>query len=150
MLEYFKRLFEYEFWATERVLDALKNIDPKANEKLFKTASHVLVANQVWLYRLLKRLPANLDRVLDLKECNALFVTSKEEWKKYLSGLSEVQMGDKIAYENSKGTHYENALPDILAHIVNHGSYHRGQIASLVKQAGGDPVNTDFIGFVRQ
>ncbi len=53
-------------------------------------------------------------------------------------------------YKNLKGSLFETLLSDILAHMVNHGSYHRGQIASLIKKSGGEPAGTDYIGYVRE
>jgi uncharacterized damage-inducible protein DinB len=150
MLEYFKRLFEYEFWAIDKVFDSLTGIEMKPNEKLSKAVSHVILTNQTWLCRLQGKPNIDITRELDLSEGKKLSVQVREEWKTYLSSLTEEKFAQKISYVNFQNATYETALSDILAHVVNHGSYHRGQIASLIKQAGGGQMYSDYIGFVRK
>jgi uncharacterized damage-inducible protein DinB len=45
---------------------------------------------------------------------------------------------------------FQTPIKDLLMHVALHGSYHRGQIAQALRLAGGEPVNTDFITFVRE
>jgi uncharacterized damage-inducible protein DinB len=72
-----------------------------------------------------------------------------------LAALRAIAMGDpetlarEIDYRNSTGTQFRNTVSDILTHVVLHGSYHRGQIARLTREAGGTPAVTDYIAFVR-
>jgi uncharacterized damage-inducible protein DinB len=55
-----------------------------------------------------------------------------------------------MTYRNSKGLEFTNSVGDTLTHVWLHGSYHRGQIAQAIRRAGHEPVNTDFITFVRE
>jgi uncharacterized damage-inducible protein DinB len=54
-----------------------------------------------------------------------------------------------VHYRNSAGDEFDNAIEDILVHVAMHGSYHRGQITMLVRDAGAEPQPTDYIAFVR-
>ncbi len=58
-------------------------------------------------------------------------------------------LGRAIAYVNSKGEAFESTVGDILLHVAQHGAYHRGQIARLLREAGHTPPYTDFIQFAR-
>jgi uncharacterized damage-inducible protein DinB len=55
----------------------------------------------------------------------------------------------ELKYTNYVNDYYENSIGDIMAHLVNHGTYHRGQVAVLLREKGYDPVNTDFITYDR-
>lgn len=54
-----------------------------------------------------------------------------------------------IEYQNSKQQNFKNSLEDILIHLLNHGTYHRAQLAMDLRQHGLEPINTDYINFVR-
>ena len=54
-----------------------------------------------------------------------------------------------FAYTNTKGQQFRSRLSDVALHVAFHGVYHRGQIAALVRQHGGEPASTDFIVAVR-
>jgi len=67
-----------------------------------------------------------------------------------LAGLAESDLAGSIEYRNSKGERWQSSVADVLTHVLLHGSYHRGQIASAVRAAGGIPAYTDFIHASRQ
>ena len=56
----------------------------------------------------------------------------------------------EVDYTNSSGERFRTPLGEILLHVTHHGEHHRGQIARAVRRAGDEPVNTDFITFVRE
>ena len=63
--------------------------------------------------------------------------------------LDAATLGTSVAYVNSKGEHFTSSVSDIITHVLAHGSYHRGQIASSLRDAGHEPAYTDFIHAVR-
>ena len=149
-VDYFKRMFDYDFWANERVLESMEATAALPEEAL-KKMSHILAAKCVWLSRISPGLPTlSFETVLSLSESRKWDADLKKWMDEYFSKLAPEQLGQKVGYQNLKGMPFENILSDILAHMVNHGTYHRGQIASLVNKAGGKPAGTDYIGFVRE
>ena len=74
-----------------------------------------------------------------------------EESAKELSQMEYLETTDApvIKYRISTGDYYETSVFDILLHVFNHGTYHRGQIAKEMKLHNIEPVNTDYIQFVR-
>ncbi len=147
---YFKKVFEYDHWANEKVLAALEAM-PEPPEEAMKKISHILMAKSVWLSRLTAiGFTPELNKMLTIPECRKLNGELKAIFDGYFAGLTEEKLSGKIAYKNLKGEGYESFLSDILTQLMTHGPYHRGQIASLIKKAGGTPVSTDYIGFVRE
>ncbi len=71
------------------------------------------------------------------------------EFNALLSGAGADKLEQPVSYRNSAGDEFKSAVRDILAHVALHGSYHRGQIAALVRAAGTKPASTDFIAFAR-
>jgi uncharacterized damage-inducible protein DinB len=71
-------------------------------------------------------------------------------WHGYFAQLSSAGLWQKVTYKNSKGESWTSTVQDILTHVVIHSAYHRGQIASLMRAAGGTPAYTDFIHAARQ
>jgi uncharacterized damage-inducible protein DinB len=148
-IEYFKKLFDYDAWANERMLTAME-ATPNLAEEAAKKMSHLLQAKTVWVSRLIPGNPAgNFHTVLTPAAARQLNSELKATLEKYFGSLREDQLSQKIAYQNLKGLPFETVLSDILAHLVNHGTYHRGQVATLIKRSGGEPPVTDYIAFVR-
>jgi len=71
------------------------------------------------------------------------------ELRRLLDRASEADFARIVSYRNSAGHPYQSTVEDILLHVALHGSYHRGQIATLLRQSGSEPVLTDYIAFIR-
>ena len=141
------RLVSHMHWADEQVRAALiRQPDPQA----WRLYAHVLSAELLWLARLhgdLPPLPVWPD--LDQSDALALSLHLREDLRSFLWRLEIQDLGRLIWYRNSAGDHYQSTVEDILLHLCLHGSYHRGQIARRLREAGSDPAPTDYIGFVR-
>jgi uncharacterized damage-inducible protein DinB len=149
VLTYLRRLFEQIFWADARVLALLRTVE---HERSLRLLAHLLAAERVWLTRLRGEDSSRLEiwPTLSLAECETLAAESRAGYTAYLEGLSERDLPEPVTYRNSTGAAFHTARLDILTHVALHGSYHRGQIAQLVRGAGAEPVNTDYIIWVRE
>lgn len=149
MLAYLRRLFEHLFWADARVLDLLRSVNDERSLGLF---AHLLAAERVWLRRLRGDDSSSLAiwPTLSLPECAALAETNRAAYADYLSGLTERALTNKVTYRNSQGAEFRTSRQDILTHVALHGSYHRGQIMQSIRGFGAEPVNTDYITWVRE
>ena len=152
MLEQFRKNFEFDYWASDKFVKALFEM-PIPPEKAVKILGHILFASDVWLARLLKE---DLSRFTDpippysLAECRQKLDELDEldeKWKKYLANLKTENLDEKITFANTQGKRYEHILQNVLVHVVNHSSYHRGQLATLIHQGEGKRPNTDYIGY---
>lgn len=149
-LEDHKRLFEYDRWANEETLASIKNLKA-GRARSIQLYSHIVETEILWYQRIRKNY-AHIVNVwgnwpLEQAETEAGRMTT--EWNTLLANESESFLLNRIAYKNTKGTPFENTVDDILTHVVNHSSYHRGQIAAEVRKAGGEPAYTDYIQYQR-
>jgi len=94
--------------------------------------------------------PQNFWPELALAECATLVAENRLQYEKFFDGLAEADLEHTVKYRNSKGVEFHTPIKDLLTHVVLHGAYHRGQIAAAIRAAGREPVNTDFIAFVRE
>lgn len=145
-----RRLFEYDRWANRQVAEALAG-SPSPPPKSVRWMAHIVGAEATWLARL-KHEPAPLPIWPEFVAADLwrqLDVVSRG-WQELVDGLSETVLESKCQYFNSKGQSFEDAVEDILRHVVIHSAYHRGQIATDMRTGGLEPVYTDFIHAARQ
>jgi uncharacterized damage-inducible protein DinB len=157
----FRTLYEYDAWANTRTLDACKAL---TQEQLTRglgnsfgsvrdTLVHILGAQIVWIERLTGGAPVGLpaaDGYPDLAAVRTKWAEIEPRLQAYVNGLTAADADRVLEYRNVKGTVFRDPIGNILQHLANHGSYHRGQVTTLLRQLGATPVNTDMIGFYRE
>lgn len=151
MVNHYHRLYEHMKWANAKVLEALKKTDGKP-ERAMKLFAHVLGAERIWLARLNGQ-DSTVHPVwpeMGLEDCAKCMEENNAGYSVFLSNLTDEDLAKTVTYRNTSGTEFVTAIGDILTHVSMHGSYHRGQIAQSMRSEGFDPVNTDFITFVRE
>ena len=148
MKEYFLKLYQYNAWANNRVLGELTK--QKVNhDKILTLMSHLLSAQFLWLHRIkgLKPPAYELWKKYSLDE---LLKMGEEAGKLWLTFIQENDnFNRELVYKNYIGNAYKNNVEQIMIHLVNHCSYHRGQIALLMRENKFEPVNTDYITYDR-
>jgi uncharacterized damage-inducible protein DinB len=147
--DHFARLVNHLQWADQRTLTSLRSAAHPA-AKAVETYAHILGSEHVWLSRLYGMPP----RIavwpnLTLDECDAVAAENSAQYGKLVDALTDDALERGITYKNSAGEQYTSSLVDILTHVFMHGSYHRGQVASMVRARGGSPSPTDYIFFTR-
>jgi len=143
-------MYEHLNWANHRLLEILQNNEDE-NQDVIGLFSHILFAEKVWITRLLgldsSRLPIWSD--VDLEVCAELVMQNEESLTRFITELANTDLDRLVFYKNSKGKEFKNSVRDILTHVALHGQYHRGQINLQLRAGGIEPVNMDFITFVR-
>jgi uncharacterized damage-inducible protein DinB len=86
---------------------------------------------------------------LTFDECGRALEELHARWSALLETLTMERLAERIDYTTSTGDDYSSTIGDILTHVVNHASYHRGQIVHAIREAGGAPPMTDFIFYAR-
>lgn len=149
MIETLVRLFKYDDWANAEALRSLRAMD-KPPVKAVKLLAHICSAQRLWLERM-KSVPQSLPvwPEWSLDEIKAALPQLKREWRVFLGEKNEADLALRFQYTNTKGEHYSSPIGDTTMHVIMHGVYHRGQIAMLVREAGGEPAYTDFIQAAR-
>jgi len=147
-------LLDHLAWADARVLGGLRD-SPGGDPRALELFAHVLGAEHVWLSRIRGAEPrVAVWPTLTLEACANLAAENAAGLRAVLDeaaaagdGASGLQR--EVAYVNSAGRAFRSTRADILLHAALHGSYHRGQVALLVRQSGGVPASTDYIALAR-
>jgi len=150
MKVYFFKLFQYNSWANSTVLGFLESRNIK-DEQIQKLLSHILNAEYIWL----SRITGNSElakHVWGVHSFGRLTEMSSEVsilYSELITSFSDQDFDRLLQYKNLEGKSFINSIQDIFTHVVNHGSYHRGQINRLIRQKNVDPPITDYIAFIR-
>lgn len=148
MKEYFLKLYQYNAWSNTRVLNCLQRQNV-TDEKILTLMGHIVAAQFLWLHRI-KGLPApdvKLWGNYTLEQLQTMADKAGKNWLDFVD--QEDNFNRELSYTNYVGDPYTNNVETIMIHLVNHSSYHRAQIAMLLRQTGLEPVNTDFITYDR-
>ena len=148
MKKYFLKLYQFNAWANERVIACLKQQDVK-DEKTLSVFGHVLAAQFLWLHRIKGLTPPNVKLwgVYSLDTLEKMVVDANQQWLDFVE--SNDNFDRELTYTNYTGDPYTNNVESIMMHLVNHCSYHRAQVALLLRQQGFEPINTDLITYDR-
>jgi uncharacterized damage-inducible protein DinB len=155
-----KRLFEYTEWANGRILEAVRQLTveqytqplPSSFPTIRETLAHIAGADWIWLQRWNGTSPTSHPEWVKQPDIDTLAANWKgvrEEQRRFLDALDEEAIDRPLTHRNLKGETSSVRLGDILFHVVNHATYHRGQVVTMLRQMGATPPNTDLIGYVR-
>ena len=159
--EHVRTLYAYDAWANRRMLDACAALVPEqftrdlgsSFRSVRDTMAHIMGAEWLWFERFQGRTPGGLpsaDQFADLASLRARWTQFEAELLSYVNGLSAADLERSFDYKDLKGNPHSNMLWQTLQHLANHGTYHRGQVTTLLRQLGAKPVGTDLIGFYRE
>ena len=149
LADYLRRVFAYDEWANREVLQAIRA--GGADARSLQLLGHILSAERLWLERL-KQQPQSAPAWpnCDLQQCAAQVDEMGRLWREYLEFITAGDLSQSISYKNTKGEPWTSTVGDVLTHVAMHSAYHRGQIASHMRESGQTPAYTDFIHGVRQ
>ncbi|MEL7534646.1 MAG: DinB family protein [Bacteroidota bacterium] len=147
MNAHLNRLYAYHDWANRQYFPIL-GLEAVPAECI-RLYSHILNAHGIWMARILnQKVPVaafDIHKVENFPQIHEGFQAQSVRLLEIERNLDRV-----INYSNSSGERFSNSLGDIMAHIVNHGTYHRGQVAMLLRKADIAPVQTDYIFYQRE
>lgn len=148
MKKYFLKLYQYNAWSNTRVLKCIKR-QTVGDEKILTIMGHIVAAQFLWLHRI-KGLPPPDVKLWGTYTLDQLFAMAEEAGQKWIDFVESTENFDReLTYRNYLNEPYTNNVEMIMIHLVNHSSYHRAQIAMLLRQKGFEPINTDFITYDR-
>ena len=150
---------EYTAWASKRLVDTAAGLAPEELTRDFQTADHSVVgtlahiyaADRVWLARVTDAAPGpfitDADRTLSVlvHDWPALLA----RWRKWADALTDEGTGGIISYKDLKGNPHKQPLWQIVLHVVNHGTHHRGQVSGFLRTMGYTPPPLDLMAFHR-
>ncbi len=158
---HFQTFAAYSAWANGRLYDACgqlpdeeyKKVRPAFFKSLHGTLNHILVGDRIWLARLqgdeYDRPPLDTELYEDLKSLRAARTEQDAAMASFVDGLNEGQYASIIVYGNPGGPEYRDRIRQILAHVFNHQTHHRGQAHDQLSQTSVEPPPLDLIYFMR-
>jgi uncharacterized damage-inducible protein DinB len=148
--DHFIHLFRYNDWATKESVLSIKKLNNDPSDKIISIMSHVVAAQQLWYYRVVKtEFPVKPWQIYTLDDCISKSVEITSKWITLLEESDDAGLETRVSYVNTQGKQFENSIKDIVIHIINHSSYHRAQVALYVRDAGDEPALTDYIVYAR-
>jgi len=116
------------------------------------TLAHIMFAEWLWLERWLGRSPSGPPpgEFPDLASLRSRWQKPETDLRSFIGRLSTPDLERVVEYKNTKGHAFSNPMWQMLQHLVNHGTYHRGQITTMLRQLGATPLATDMIAFYRE
>ncbi len=160
-LQEIKLLHAYDAWANNRVFDAVAGLpadqylrDLKASHgSIHGTLTHLVAAQKIWLSRFVGKPDASLvtaDQVPTLADLRQLWEKVGYDLAQFLGTMTDRKLAETFAMTTTSGKQFTHTYGQAFQHVVNHSSYHRGQVAAMMRQVGGVPPNTDLIRFYRE
>lgn len=150
--------WRYNTWANQRTLDAAALLSEEALGRDLKssfpsvrrTLIHILASEWIWLRRWKGESPADMPaewEALDLNGITEAWRAVDAERTHWIGQLTEGDLDRVIEYRNTRGEKCARPIWQMLRHVVNHSSYHRGQVTTMLRQLGATAVSTDFVWF---
>jgi uncharacterized damage-inducible protein DinB len=160
--DYIRTLINYNYWARDRVLASAEQLSHEQLSRnlgssfssVLDTVLHMQSAEWVWYRRWQGDSPSVRADQSHLRTVDAV----RDAWRPlehdirtFVEGLGPLGLAQVIEYKTLDGQLASSAYWQMIVHIVNHGTYHRGQVATMLRQLGARPAqSTDMIVFFRQ
>ena len=157
-----RNLIAFHYWAVNRMFDALEPLTLEQFTRevggsfgsIRNTVVHTLSAECVWLARWKGESPAGMmapDAFTDVGSVRSAWTDQETKLRTFFDALGEEGIQKRIPYRTFAGVESESILWQMLQHVVNHASYHRGQVTTFLRQLGcAPPKGTDLITFYRE
>jgi uncharacterized damage-inducible protein DinB len=160
-VEDFRRLYDYNSWANHRTLDACA---PLSEEQFTRdlhssfrsvrdTLTHIMLVEWLWLERWQGRSPDKYPPATDfptLESVRHRWTEVERNLLDYVASLKPEDLDRVISHKTMAGVPQSAPLWQMLQHLVNHGTYHRGQVATMLRQLDAKAISTDLILFYRE
>lgn len=146
MKKFLTSYFTYNFEINQSLAERFKSYDFKVDGEIVRMANHVLNAHQVWLDRI--KGDSSLSSPWENFPLESFEERNQELYKRTLDLIESCDPNQIIVFKTFAGAEFSKKFSDILIHAVNHSTYHRGQIALLMRRHGLEPIASDYIHWV--
>jgi len=156
MLETIRLLYDYTKWADGRMFEAAGKLTPEQWTKDLgsslksarDTVVHLVSAQWIWLSRWTGESPKAMFSAADYPTQGSI----REKWEPlagqlagFVAEQTEESLAKPVQYKNLKGEPMSFLLGQLMLHAVNHSTYHRGQVTTLIRQLGAQPMSSDLV-----
>lgn len=151
----------YDLWANEKILQVILSLSEEQQKHYIassfpsveKTCLHIWDASSIWWQRVQLHeqiVVPSLSFHPSMKDIANGLVHQNKQWIDWIVDQDEKTLESDFSYKSSKGDPYRQPLQDIVLHLSNHGTYHRGQLVTMLRQLGLEKIpQVDYILFAR-
>ena len=162
MKELLKQYAAYNCWASQRIIDVLLTLPeekqraevPSSLNSLYKTVLHMWDAESIWWQRMKmqERLVVPSENFMgNLQDAANGLLNQSKLWNDWVNNASDLSLEHVFQYYNNKKEYFKQPVYQMLQHVFNHGTYHRGQLINMLRQLGIEKLpSTDFIIWSRR
>ena len=142
MKSFFKEIFAYHHHFNQKFIEQVKKHLDELPDRVVGLLSHNINAHRVWNARVKYEEKPILEDAYALSKIAEL---DRENYQTTLDIITNHDLDEIITYKSMKGDPYEDSIRDILFHVANHHTHHRGQVISDIRQSGIVPIPSDYI-----
>lgn len=172
-------LYAYNHWSNRRMFSVLDKLSDQQFTSVMQSSFpsiqesvlHILAAEWIWLKRWTGASPratvsdtttasamhsalsnggVALGTIATLSGLREFADSIEQERQRYLGTLNEANLAARLHYTDMGGKEFSMPLAQLLQHVVNHGTYHRGQVTTLLRQLGAETISLDMVFFFRE
>lgn len=154
-------LYDYLRWADGRALEAAAKLTPEAYVKdlgsshrsVRDTLVHIASSQWMWLSRWKGTSPKAMWAAAEFPTVDALrarWEPLAAEIASFVASQTEAALARDVNYVTTEGKPKTFPLGPLMLHCVNHASYHRGQVTTMLRQLGAQPVSTDLVLYLAE
>lgn len=162
MKELLKQLASYHLWANQKLMECILSLPeeqqkkelPSSFKSVYATVLHIWDAESTWWQRMKMQerfiIPSE-NFPGSMKDVFQGLMQQSQQWSEWINNASDLSINHVFAYRNSKKEQFKQPIYQMLMHVFNHGTYHRGQLVNMLRQLGIDKIpQTDFIVWSRR
>ena len=157
-----RTLLDYHYWARDRLLEAVERVTPdeftrdlgSSFKSIHRTLAHTYSAEWAWYMRWIGQSPSAhvpLEQLPDAAAIRVAWAKLERQVLALLESRGEAGVAQRIEYRAFNGQPHVSVFAHMVQHVVNHASYHRGQVTSMLRQIGAaPPTGMDLITYYRE
>jgi uncharacterized damage-inducible protein DinB len=152
-------MLAYSAWASRRLVDAAAQLPAEqltrdfgtADKSVLGTLVHTFAADRIWFWRIEGNVPARFigDEDYQLAVLQNDWPRLQEKWRQWAAGLSDEAAAGDLHYRDVRGNQWHQPIWQVVLHVVNHGTHHRGQAAGFLRSMGVAPPALDLTAYYR-
>ncbi|MGH2552797.1 MAG: DinB family protein [Chitinophagaceae bacterium] len=162
MKDLLQQMAAYNIWANQKLMEMILSLPeekqmaeiPSSFKSLYKTVLHMWDAESAWWQRmkLQERLVMPSENFNgNMKDLVNGLMQQSNLWLDWVSNASDIALDHVFHYQNSKKEQFKQPIYQMMLHVFNHGTYHRGQLINMLRQLGVEKLpQTDFIIWSRK
>ena len=150
---------DYTIWASGLLMDAARQLSPEelnrdfgtSDKSVLGTLAHIFAADRIWLQWIHGNAPKSFIQPedTDFNKLQQAWPAVHRGWKQWAAGLTDAQAVEQISFQDVQGNPRQHIVWEIVLHVVNHGTHHRGAVAGFLRAMGRTPPKLDLSFYYR-